>query len=337
MAGLAVVATAAMAQDAPSLEIALHPVVRVTGEVGTTYVIESATDVDSDFWLTRGWIELSAPTAQWTDPVPTDSPRRVYRAVKVTKPAIQAPANMVWIPPGRFVMGSPEGERGRLEGEGPQTRVTLAKGFWLGKYEVTQREYLAVMGNNPSYVKPPDFPEDLDRPVEQVSWGDAVAYCQKLTEQERTAGRLPTGYVYRLPTEAEWEYGCRAGTTTRFGFGDALGCDDVCEYCALLDSYMWWCGNSQGKTHAVGQKFHNPWGLHDLHGNVWEWCQDWIDTYAGGSVVDPQGPPTGSFRVVRGGGTWRGWIGSFDVAMNCRSAYRGQDPGGGHGDLGLPT
>ena len=109
MAGLAVVATTAMAQDAPTLEIALHPVIRVTGEVGATYVIESATEVESDFWLTRGWIELTTPTAQWTDPVPTDSPGKVYRAVKVTKPAVQTIANMVWIPPGRFTMGSPEG------------------------------------------------------------------------------------------------------------------------------------------------------------------------------------------------------------------------------------
>ena len=116
------------AQDGPSLEIALHPVIRVTGEVGATYVIESKNVADDDFWLTRGWIELTTPTAIWMDPVPTDSPRKVYRAVKVTKPVVQAVANMVWIPPGTFVMGSPETERGRWDAEGPQTRVTLTTG-----------------------------------------------------------------------------------------------------------------------------------------------------------------------------------------------------------------
>jgi len=150
-----------------------------------------------------------------------------------------------------------------------------------------------------------------------------VAYCQKLTEQERAAGRLTEGYVYRLPTEAEWEYGCRAGTTTRYSFGDALGCDDYCECCALFDSYMWWCGN--GRCGRVGQKLANPWGLYDVHGNEAEWCQDWLGEYPGGSVVDPQGPTEGSGRVFRGGG-WLvlgGWIGD---ARHCRSAYRG---GGG--------
>jgi hypothetical protein len=138
------------AQESPLLEIALYPGIRVTGEVGATYVIESKNGAEDDFWLTRGWIELATPTAIWTDPVPADSPRKVYRAVKVVKPVVQTIPNMVWIPPGRFVMGSPEGERGRSDWEGPQTRVTLTKGFWLGKYEVTQREYLAVMGTNPS-------------------------------------------------------------------------------------------------------------------------------------------------------------------------------------------
>ncbi|HOY58238.1 MAG TPA: SUMF1/EgtB/PvdO family nonheme iron enzyme, partial [Verrucomicrobiota bacterium] len=137
------------AQDAPVLEIALYPGIRLTGEVGTTYVIESKGEVDGDFWLTRGWIELSTPTAIWMDPVPTESPRKVYRAVKLTKPVVQPAANMVWIPPGTFVMGSPEDERGRQGWEGPQTRVTLTKGFWMGKYEVTVGEYLAVMGGLP--------------------------------------------------------------------------------------------------------------------------------------------------------------------------------------------
>ncbi len=193
--------------------------------------------MEGDFWLTRGWIELTTPTAIWMDPVPTDSPRKVYRAVKVTKPVVQTVTNMVWFSPGRFVMGSPETERGREGWEGPQTRVALTKGFWMGKYEATVGEYLALMGSN-ECVDPAD-PGDLDMPVVCVSWDDAVAYCQKLTEQERTAGRLPSGYVYRLPTEAEWEYACRAGTTTRYSFGDALECGDGSWYCALFDSYMW--------------------------------------------------------------------------------------------------
>ncbi len=313
------------------LEIVLYPGLRVTGEVGTTYVIESKTDVDGDFWLTRGWIELTTPTAIWMDPVPTDSPRKVYRAVKVAKPVVQTVANMVWVPPGTFVMGSPETERGRWDVEGPQTRVTLTKGFWMGKYEVTVGEYLALMGEAPCYD--PENPGDLDMPVACVSWDDAVEYCQKLTEQEQTAGRLPAGYAYRLPTEAEWEYACRAGTTTRYSFGDALGCSDECEYCTLFDSYMWWCGN--GWAGRVGQKLANPWGLYDIHGNVAEWCQDWWGDYPGGAVVDPQGPSAGSDRVIRGGRRWLNWLGPRVLAGGCRSAYRFSGAQGRYSDLGF--
>ncbi|MBK9140509.1 MAG: SUMF1/EgtB/PvdO family nonheme iron enzyme [Verrucomicrobia bacterium] len=237
-----------------------------------------------------------------------DSPR----ATLTVRPREPRPIpGMVWIPPGTFTMGSPASERNRYYNEEPRTQVTLSRGFWLGKYEVTQREYLAVMGNNPSY-----FTGDLDRPVEQVSWNDAVAYCEKLTQQERAAGRLPEGYEYRLPTEAQWEYACRAGTTTRFSFGDALECDDGCGPCAIADQYMWWCGNSGNQTHRVGQKLPNAWGLYDMHGNVWEWCADWYsDSYPGGTVTDPEGPSSGSLRVRRGG-SWK------HFGQDCRSANR---------------
>ncbi len=319
-----------------SIEIALYPGIRVTGEVGTTYVIESKTEVEGDFWVTRGWIDLTTPTAIWMDPVPTDSPRKVYRAVKVTKPVVQTVANMVWIPPGTFTMGSPEGERGREEREGPQTRVTLTKGFWLGKYEVTVGEYLAVTRGLPEWCYDPENPGDLDRPVGCVSWDDAVAYCQKLTEQEGAAGRLPVGYAYRLPTEAEWEYACRAGTSSRYSFGDALGCNDYFGYCALFDSYMWYGNGGPGQ---VGQKLPNPWGLCDVHGNVAEWCHDWLGDYAGGGLVDPQGPAEGSVRVIRGGTNywldWFFWPGGGGP-WRCRSAARyGIGPGDGQGFLGF--
>ena len=265
---------------------------------------------------------MTSTQARWFDLVPADAPRRIYRAVKIIKPGgIQPIGNMVWIPAGRFTMGSPESERGRSDAEGPQTRVTLTQSFWMNKYEVTQGQYLAVMGNNPSFFNglrnDIDYGTDLNRPVESVLWDDAVDYCQKLTRQEREAGHLSEEWEYRLPTEAEWEYSCRAGTTTRYSFGAAWDCDDGCDFCGLLDQYMWWCGNNEPNgTKRVGQKLPNPWGLYDMHGNVWEWCQNWwSDNLPGGSVTDPNGPELGSFRVFRGGY----WV---SIAWICRSAGR---------------
>jgi formylglycine-generating enzyme required for sulfatase activity len=196
---------------------------------------------------------------------------------------------------GSFVMGSPVSESGRHNDEGPQTHVTLTKPFWLGKTEVTQAQWAAIMGNNPSNFKGDNLP------VEQVSWNDAMEYCRKLTE--RLAGRLPVGYVYTLPTEAQWEYACRAGTT-----GEYAGT-------GILDEMGWYGKNSENTTHPVGQKNANAWGLHDMHGNVWEWCLDWRGAYPGGKVSDPSGALTGKDRVNRGGG-WENY------SDNCRSADR---------------
>jgi len=217
-----------------------------------------------------------------------------------------APTNMVFIPPGTFRMGSPTNEVDRFSNEGPQTAVTISRGFWMGKYEVTQGEYLAVMGSNPSW-----FTGDTNRPVEQVTWFEATNYCATLTQRERAAGRIATNSVYRLPTEAEWEYACRGWTSDRrFSYGDDPG------YTNLTD-YAWYSVNSGSTTHPVGQKLPNPWGLYDMHGNVYEWCQDWFGAYPGGIAVDPQGPATTSpWRVLRGG-DWN------DLAGYCRSANRG--------------
>ena len=212
----------------------------------------------------------------------------------------QPPANvipvlgMAWIQPGTFIMGSPTSDPDSDADERPQTVVTLTKGFWMGVHPVTQAEYQAVIGSNPSFNPGPN------NPVEEVSWNDATAYCAKLTINERKAGHIPANWVYRLPTEAEREYCARAGArTTRFSYGDDLGY-------AALGNYAWYFANSTDKTHPVEQKLVNPWGLADMHGNVADWCQDWYGAYPGGSVTDPQGPATGSFRVGRGGGVGTG-------------------------------
>jgi formylglycine-generating enzyme required for sulfatase activity len=224
-------------------------------------------------------------------------------------------------------MGSPTNEVDRYGWEGPQTDVIISRGFWMAKYEVTQGEYEAVMGSNPSYFQPPDATADTNRPVEEVSWNDTTDYCARLTERDRLAGRIAPNSGYRLPTEAEWEYACRAWTSTRFSYGDDLGHTN-------LTNYAWYLDNSGGTTHPVGQKLPNPWGLYDMHGNVWEWCQDWYGEYAGGIAVDPRGPDTGSGRVIRGG-CWSGW-GDWGFPGYCRSAGRiGVGPDGRDNGIGF--
>jgi len=213
---------------------------------------------------------------------------------------------LVLIRPGNFLMGSPDSEQGRKTEEGPQHQVTISKSFYVGVTEVTQAQYEAVMGTNPSKFKGPT------NPVEMVSWDEAVEFCRRLSEK--------TGKTVRLPTEAEWEYACRAGSKTRFSFGDSD---------SALGDYAWYGSNSGGKTHPVGQKKPNPWGLYDMHGNVWEWCADWYGDYPKGAVTDPQGPAAGTSRVLRGG-SWHG------NPNDCRSANRNRiTPGYRHGDCGF--
>lgn len=213
--------------------------------------------------------------------------------------------DLIWVAPGTFQMGSGDGH----SDERPVRRVTHSRGFWLGKTEVTQAQWQAVMGGNPSGFKGDDLP------VENVSYEDALAFCRKLTERERAAGRLPDGYVYTLPTEAQWEYACRAGTTGN--------------YAGELDAMAWYGENSSGRTHPVGRKQANAWGLYDMHGNVWEWCLDRRGPYTISSATDPQGADAGSFRVNRGGG----WS---SIADHCRSANRDWDsPGLGDPVLGF--
>ena len=205
---------------------------------------------------------------------------------------------LVLIHPGSFTMGSPDDEVGRRLDE-TLHEVTLSKSYYLGAYEVTQGEYEKVMGSNPSRIK------GAKNPVETVSWDDAVSFCKKLSEmpEEKAAGRS-----YRLPTEAEWEYACRAGSTTSYSFGDAA---------SQLDDYAWY-GKSGGTTHAVGLKKPNALGLYDMHSNVSEWCQDWYGNYPSGALIDPLGHSGGTLRVYRGG-CWG------DVAVGCRSALRDRD------------
>ena len=288
---------------------------------------------------------------------------------------------LVLIPPGEFMMGSPESERERakaevdaqgwseelsevlkrgIDWEGPQHRVRLTKPFYLGKHVVTvgefrafveatnyetdaerdgwgyevhvlqriitdemeseelarraqlnadlefsafaeaDRERLRSLVSRGASWRSPGMEPRTDQPVLNVSWNDAIAFCKWLSERE--------GREYRLPTEAEWEYACRAGTTTRYFAADSL---------EELGDYAWYDGNSGGRPHRVGQKLANAWGLFDMHGNVFEWCSDWYsaDYYANSPLEDPTGPESGSFRVGRGGS----WV---DAAVYCRSAYR---------------
>ncbi len=199
-------------------------------------------------------------------------------------------AQFVLIAPGAFMAGE--------EGSASRHRVSVSRPFYIQTTEVTQEQWKKIMGSNPS-----NFMNcGISCPVENVSWFMAQAFIRKLNQIEGTN-------KYRLPTEAEWEYGCRAGTMTRYSFGD--GVDG-------LPDYAWYNKNSAGRTHPVAQKKPNAWGLYDMHGNVWEWCMDWHDDYPTGAVTDPRGPSSGQHRVMRGG-SWP------NNPVTLTSAFRGQD------------
>ena len=204
--------------------------------------------------------------------------------------------NMVYIPPGTFMMGSPAKEKGRNSDE-QQHKVTLSKGFYMGTTEVTQGQWRNIMGNNPSAFK--NCGDGC--PVEQVSWSDVQDFIRRLNKREGTEKSK-----FRLPTEAEWEYACRAGCKMRFCFGDSD---------SGLGEYAWYWDNSENMTHPVAQKKPNAWGLYDMHGNVWEWCQDRYSAYETDNVTHSKMPSSVLTRVIRGGG-WRYFAGF------CRSADR---------------
>ncbi|MBO7683884.1 MAG: formylglycine-generating enzyme family protein [Kiritimatiellae bacterium] len=214
--------------------------------------------------------------------------RKTGDAMSLTLPG-GAAMEMLWCAPGSFEMGSPETEPGRFDDE-PRRSVSIKRGFWLGKYEVTQRQWESVMRGNPSKFRDPD------RPVETVSWHDCEIFIRRVN------AALADKSV-RLPTEAEWEYACRAGSGNPVAGSGMIG------------DMAWYDVNSDSQTHVVGRNKPNAWGFYDMHGNVLEWCSDWFSVPQAADAVDPKGPPNGSFKVLRGG-CW------FFYERDCRCAYR---------------
>jgi formylglycine-generating enzyme required for sulfatase activity len=260
----------------------------------------------------------------------SDGNRTATCSVSVTSSGTVS-ISLVRIEGGTFTMGSPSNEPERFSDEGPQHQVTLSA-FYMGKYQVTQAEYQSVMGTNPSYFKGSNLP------VEQVSWYDAAEFCNRLSQSE---GLTPAYTIngtnvtcnwnangYRLPTEAEWEYACRAGTTTTFSTGNNITTSQ-----ANYDGNYPYNNNAtgiyRGTTTPVGSFASNPWGLYDMHGNVWEWCWDWYGSYSSGAQNNPRGPVSGGDRVVRGG-SW------YNLGRVLRSAYRViYYPSGGSDGIGF--
>jgi len=224
---------------------------------------------------------------------------------------------MVYVAPGKFTMGTPINDLDSFSYETPHC-VTITKGFWIGKFELLQNEYQKIMGINPSN----DKGEQL--PVDRVSWTDAVSFCRKLTEQEMKSGRLLSGYVYRLPTEAEWEYAARGGDKSNgYKYSGSNNVDNVAWYyensgtSRLNESTLNYnkLKSNKSRMHKVGEKYPNELGAYDMSGNLSEWCLDWYGDFSDESVVDPKGPPLAGCRMIRGGG----WMGG---SRNCRVSNR---------------
>ena len=229
-------------------------------------------------------------------------------------PQDATPLTMVLIPAGTFLMGSPVDEQERYLNEGPQHAVVISHPFYIGKHEVTQAQFEAVMHHNPSY-----FRIGLNIAVDNISWMECAQFCNRLGESvgrtpvydESTWSPIPSTNGFRIPTEAEWEYACRAGTTTRFYWGDDPNNSEIKDYAWHTEN------NNPFGPKEVGLKLPNSWDLFDMSGNVWEWCQNWSESYSSDGQTNPQGPSRGSERVYRGGFM-------SGHAKQCRSAVRGQ-------------
>ena len=316
----------ASAQSPPAISVQVSngfARLSLTGIVGAACTIQYRTGL----LPTNAWQFLTNLTPLASSPFVVDDTNaapapRFYRAFSQLVSTNSTTTNMVWIPPGTYIMGSPLNEALR-GGDETQHTVALTKGLFMSKYLLTQGQYVSLLNTNPSYFTTNNgYSLDLSRPVEQVSWLDASNYCARLTQQQQSAARIPTNWVYRLPTESEWEYACRAGSMTAFTFGSAIhggmaNFYDYYEYDASLgDIYV---ANPAvpylARTTSVGSYLANAWGLYDMHGNLSEWCQDWYGAYPAGSVSDPQGSASGTARVIRGG-SWS------DYGSDCRSALR---------------
>ena len=226
---------------------------------------------------------------------------------------------LCWCPPGQFVMGSPTTEVGRNADEA-QVSVTLTRGFWMAEFEVTQGLWTRVMGALPATPPTAEFGLGDEFPVYWVSYGDVEGFCRMLTERARRAGALPDGWEFQLPTEAQWEYACRAGTVTATAFGDSLGLRQANFKGEPLSSGD--SGNAPGRATPAGSYPANRWGLCDMHGNVFEWCRDWYHAQLPGGtdpdLSETRGTPNrdGTYSRVRRGGAWN------DPGRFCRSAFR---------------
>jgi formylglycine-generating enzyme required for sulfatase activity len=293
----------------------------IAGATGDRYVIEdiNKTQHDGNYSLVVS-NDFGTVTTQSTQLVVDGTPT-IHTVPSANN------LEMIFCPPGTFTMGSPTSETGR-DGDETQHSVTLTHGFYLGKYEVTQAQYETVMTGNSEGLnaKPSQWPNNNDRPVEKVSWNDVQVFLSRLNSMEQTAGRLPTGWKYVLPTEAQWEYACRAGSTTAYAWGNDINSSRA--------NYDWDGGGTTGndfkQTRDVGKYTANPWGFFDMHGNVWEWVSDWKANYPGGAQTNPEGPASGSHRVKRGG-SW-----SATAGRTLRSAERSINaPGLRHSDIGF--
>jgi formylglycine-generating enzyme required for sulfatase activity len=304
----------AFGQSPPSLGLRVSgggAYLSVTGDSGTPCAVEYATNLlAGNSWLLLSNYTLFTSPGAVVDSNGAAAGPRFYRVV------VTVPTNMLWVRAGTFVMGSPTNEADRDTDE-TQHSVTLSNGFYLSRYLVTQGAYLAIMNTNPSYFA---SNQNLALPVETVSWDDASNYCAMLTQQAQATGQIFNNWSYRLPTEAEWEYACRAGTTTPFYYGTNL-LSGMANFNGQ-EPYLGRTGTTNdpsgvflGTTTPVGSYQPNSLGLYDMAGNLREWCQDWYGAYPTNSTSNPQGPTNGTERVFRGG--------AFNSPGDeCRSARR---------------